>query len=244
MTVAKKKLGKITIIIVLPLIAIGLWYFIDHTPSRAPVVKVNLEGRVIDKIVHSSTWRPIDFSLTVKEEELLKRCLTQAALMRHSQNQIPLFKNEEVKTELESILKEKPNFFYAEYLLGLWYEMNDENSKSRQFYDQALEHAPVVLEQGYENEFGQAIQGANIQSLSIEHNRVNEKGLDPSLKLQFFNLTTDIKGVIKIPVYDTVYRISSIAHPTGYSAEYASLGWFEKGGYVGVLPVAHLTVKK
>lgn len=72
--------------------------------------------------------------------------------------------------------------------------------------------------------------------MSIESNRVKNHSLDPSLELEFFDLLTNSNGEVAVPVYDTVFRLSSRSYPAGYDTEMPRLGWFSAKSRIGVLP--------
>ena len=127
-------------------------------------------------------------------------------------------------------------FFYAEYLLGLWHEINGRSDASREYSGLALQHAPVVLVMCYEFSDGRPLAGVSIQNLAVECNRVHNGSLDPSLILEFYDSTTDKDGCVRLPVYDTVYRLSSASFPNGFMAEYPKMGWFQGAGKLAYFP--------
>ena len=96
----------------------------------------------------------------------------------------------------------------------------------------------MTLVQRFDHPDGTPLVGAYVRSVEVECNRVRGGSLDPSLKLEFFDLVTDADGCVRLPVYRTVYRLSGISHPRGYKAEFPTLGWFETRGRVGLLPAA------
>ena len=59
---------------------------------------------------------------------------------------------------------------------------------------------------------------------TIECNRVENHWLD-QINLEFLNLRTDANGCIYLPVYDTVFRRSSVSTPYGYTVDFPTLGW-------------------
>ncbi len=101
----------------------------------------------------------------------------------------------------------------------------------------AFANAPVILSQRYVTGSGEPLADYEVRSIEIECNRVQNRSIDPSLKLDFVGLTTDAKGYIHLPVYDTVYRVSGrTSSLNNYSAETKSLGWFKSTTPIGDLP--------
>jgi hypothetical protein len=219
----------------------GAWLF-RPDPDPQPVVETTLETSDLMKFLSGGrNWRNLPFTLDAAEREDLATCLRLAADVRSTLNGVSSFTDASARAQLEAVLARRPDFFYAEYLLGLWHTMNGDAARGREYYARALEHAPVVLVQRYELADGRPLAGARVDTFQVECNRVRNGSLDPSLKLTFFDLTTDAHGSIRVPVYDTVYRLFNTSHPEGYAATYPRLGWFESPGRVGLLPVAGVT---
>ncbi len=115
-----------------------------------------------------------------------------------------------IKTDLEAILDQRDNFFYAEYMLADWHAKFGDKQLSRQYYDRAFKHAPVVLVQKFVDENGTPIVGYRVQKMEIEcvHTAKNEAGY-PAIyytKLCFPYMKTDADGCLYLPVYETSYR--------------------------------------
>ncbi|MBT5709181.1 MAG: hypothetical protein HOI66_22905 [Verrucomicrobia bacterium] len=196
--------------------------------GTSPVIKVDLQGMF--------GWKNLPFKLSAEMEENVKTCVELAKGRFRSTNGVAEFEREETKKELESILKDNPNMFYAQQLLASWHRIHSNTVLANRLRAQAFSNAPVVLVQRFLTPDGRPAQGIKIDSISIEHNRVQNRYLDPSLILRFLDLTTDGNGEIRLPVFDTVFRISSHSNPNGYSLEYESLGWFKSNGKYGLLP--------
>jgi len=217
---------------------VATWFYL-RDPGPQPVVQTTLETSPLMKFLSGGrNWRNLDFTLTSAEREDLALCLDLAAEVHDTTNGVSAFADPSTKTQLESVLARRPNFFYAEYLLGLWHEKTGDASRAREYYAKALEHAPVVLVQRYELPDGRPLAGARIATFQVECNRVRNGNLNPTLKLTFFDLTTDADGAIRLPVYDTVYRLFNTSHPAAHTADYPRLGWFESETRIGLLPRA------
>lgn len=234
----------VPLLILAGLIGAGAWLF-RPDPGPQPVVETTLETSGLTKFLSGGrNWRNLPFRLDAAEREDLAACLRLAGDVRSTVNGVSPFADPSARAQLEAVLARRPDFFYAEYLLGLWYAMNGDAELGRRYHARALEHAPVVLAQRYEFADGRPLAGARIDTFQVECNRVRNGSLDPSLKLTFFDLTTDADGAIRVPVYDTVYRLFNTSHPDGHAATYPRLGWFESPGRVGVLPAARVTPEK
>ncbi|HBL45583.1 MAG TPA: hypothetical protein DDZ90_19565, partial [Planctomycetaceae bacterium] len=197
-------------------------------PQQLPVSETNLAS--------SGVWMNLDFQIDAEETEAVKKCNEIAQSYFSTKSDKKIFDQPETREALKAILQERPNFFYAQQLLGTWYRRHGDLKRSTALLNAALANAPVVLTQKYQAGNGAPMQGLEIPQLEIECNRVQNHSLDPSLKLKYVDLLTDADGNIKLPVYDTVYRITTLGHPSGYSIENDNLGWFESQATNGVLP--------
>jgi hypothetical protein len=212
-----------------------VWLALDRAGPR-PIVKTSLEQTLVGRWLRGGAWRELPFTLSPQEEKDLRVCERLRRKVRSSVNGKVEFTGAEVRQELEGLLRQSPRFFYAEYLLGLWLEMDGTTEASARYYRFALEHAPVTLVQRYEFEDGRPLARVSIQHLAVECNRVQNGSLNPNLNLQFYDLITDKDGCVRLPVYETVYRLSSASYPSGFEANFPELGWFEARGRVGLLP--------
>jgi hypothetical protein len=182
-------------------------------------------------------WRNLGFEVSAAEESLVTQCVGLMRLNNSTFNGVTKFSEPVVRETLEEMLWQRPGFFYAEYALGLWHKLHGDAEDAERYFALAYRHAPVVLVQQYRHEDGKPLANTAVGTVEIECNRVKNRSLDPSLKLLFASQVTDERGRIYLPVYDTVYRVSSISYPQGYSLTIPRMGWFESAK-VGLLPVA------
>jgi hypothetical protein len=203
-----------------------------------PVSPTTLEQTGWRKYVEGGAWRNLSFDLSPNELRELGRCQRLALRQGVTINGVNQFSDDSIRDELESILKQHPKLFYGEYALSKWYESHGDQAKADALIRQAYADAPVILVQRYEYSDGTPAAGLHVQYFGIECNRVKKHSLDPSLKLTYWDLTTDPKGCIYLPAYSTVYRTDSMSFPDGLQTTYPRLGWFEVRGKVGVLPAA------
>ncbi|HET6427530.1 MAG TPA: carboxypeptidase-like regulatory domain-containing protein, partial [Phycisphaerae bacterium] len=177
------------------------------------------------------------------EEADVQACVKLAKKVHALQNGKCLFDEDDTRQALEAVLARRKDWFYAEFLLGLWHRNRGDAARSTEYLERAYRHAPVIVVQRYEDEAGKPVAGISVQVLELECNRVQRGWMDPSLHLYYPDLRTDEAGCVYLPAYDTVFRLASAAHPTGYGVSYPRLGWFECPKKVGLLPVCTLRPK-
>ena len=185
-------------------------------------------------------WRNLPFHVSKEEEADTRACIELARKARSSVNGKTLFADLATRQALEEILRRRPEFFYAEFLLSTWHRDFGDPAESQRLLAAAYEHAPVILVQRFEFADGSPLVGGAVYGFTIECNRVENHYLD-QIHLEFLNLRTDANGCIYLPVYDTVYRRFSASTPYGYSVDFPTLGWCQTSRKVGLLPVAIAT---
>ncbi len=215
------------------LIAIlGVFLLPGLRAEKAPIVETSLEGLF--------GWRNLPFDPNAEELAIIKECQQFVTDYRSTYGKdgktVRRFDDEKTRDGLEELLKRKPDFFYPQHLLGTWYRRNGDLNKAQELLSASLKNAPVVLTQRYRTGNGESLTGVAIEVMSIECNRVKNHSLDPGLKLEFIALVTDSHGEVAVPVYDTVFRLTSRTYPAGYDTEMQRLGWFSVKSRIGVLP--------
>ena len=178
-------------------------------------------------------WKNLSFEISAEEEQSVKRCTTLFVRWYDMEADVA----ENARKELESVLAERPEFFYAEFLLGMWHRDYGDKQVGTELIKKAYEHAPVILVQKYQDEDGQPIAGLEIQNYHIECNKV-KKGSLSQFDLKFRDLITDDDGCVYVPVYDTVYRTNGKTLPSDYNIAYPTLGFFKTRSKVALMPIA------
>lgn len=201
---------------------------LQQREGRAPVVSTSLE--------RWGGWRNLPFDIDPEEETAVRECVEISRRMTRTHNGIVEFTKTETRDDLNAILKQHPDYFYAKHLLGTWHRSNGDGQLAATLINESLQQAPIVLTRRYATGDGKPVAGLNVGGIEIECNRVQRGSLDPSLKLRYEALITDADGVVSLPIYDTVYRLTGWSYPKGYDAEGESLGWFESKAKTGVLP--------
>ncbi len=227
------RLKKFALLLALMLaLVLGIFLIPGLRAEKTPVVETTLEGMF--------GWRNLPFDPDDSELAIVKEC--QHFVMQYRSTygkdgkQVRRFDDLETRDGLEDLLKRNPDFFYTQHLLGTWYRRNGDAAKAQELFSAAMKNAPVVLTQRYRTGNNEPLVGVTIDGMSIECNRVKNHSLDPGLQLEFIDLVTDSQGEVAVPVYDTVFRLSSRSYPSGYDTEMRRLGWFSAKSHMGVLP--------
>lgn len=200
------------------------------------VRKTSLEVRGLEGLVQRGPWRNLDFQIAPDEEADVKRCVKLASGFARFHNGVSEFSRPETRAQLEAILQTRTNCFYASFLLATWQREFGDAARAAELFEDSFRHAPVVLARRFVLEEGRPLTGVRLASMGIECNRVQRGSLDPSLVLFYPLLVTDREGWVRVPVYDTVYRVDSLAFPEGHTVSTMAMGWFESRAKVGLLP--------
>lgn len=182
--------------------------------------------------------RSLPLVLSAGEEQALRRAIELSRLIRGQLASGVRFGDTRLRDELRQMLRLRPRLFYAQHVLAAWHLAQGEEGAARELRRQAEAAAPVVLVQGFETARGGPLVGARIPLLTVENNRMQHSVLDTSLRLEYVGLVTDEAGRVRLPVYDTLYRLVNDSHPPGYRASYKPFGWFYKEERIAELPVA------
>ncbi len=223
------RLSKFAVVLV---VMLAIFLLPGLRAEKAPIVETSLEGLF--------GWRNLPFDPGDDELAILIEChqfvIDYRSTYGSNGKTVRRFDDTKTRDGLEDLLKRKPDFFYPQHLLGTWYRRNGNLNRAQELLSASLKNAPVVLTQRYHTGNGDSLSGVSIETMSIECNRVKNHSLDPSLKLEFIDLITDSDGEVAVPVYDTVFRLSSRSYPAGYDTEMQRLGWFSAKSRIGILP--------
>ena len=217
--------------------AISLNWAKKHGWRADAVVETELEPAGFEKWT-GQAWRDLPFKIDPTEETDVNACVRLAKSINAKVDGKIRFETDETRKAIEEILERREDFFYAEFLLGVWHRRNGQEQDAEDYFELAYEHAPVVIVQPYRTASDDPLEEAEITSFALECNRVEKGSLNPNLKLYYPGLKTDDEGCIYLPVYDTVYRTDDMTYVENHIVEYPTLGYFEADGKMGVLPVA------
>ena len=123
----------------------------------------------------------------------------------------PDFADRSTREKLETILRRRPDYFYAEFVLALWQRLHGNIGEADRLLAASYEHAPAVLVQRYELADGTPLAGAEIRSVSLGCNlpprNKNGSVRYAALGLTYPKLHTDADACVYLPAYKTVYKI-------------------------------------
>jgi hypothetical protein len=172
------------------------------------------------------------------------------------------FETDKTRQELEDILRQRPDYFYAEYLLGTWHRLKGNQTIADDWYRRAFRHAPAIFVQPYTQADGTPAERGQIVRnfvLACYHQEGGE--LSPQ-ELWYPLAETDERGAIYLPAYPTVVMTNALrsglrsvsAHmdPTiyrpaskgdrnnlvRYFVDFPGRDYFESEGRIGLLPAA------
>ena len=228
-----------------PLITIGTWWLVDwhlqqseqrpewenrHTWEGLPTTAQSFRRGLMSSARTGKTYEDFGFHLSAGTEDAIRRCVSLARLPRAE------FTRPAVRDELEKIIGERPELFYAHYLLGTWHRLRDEPELAARQHKKALAHAGAVIIQPYRLTNDQAAAKRPVGSLAIALDRVQNDVLVQNLKLVYPHLRTDARGRVYLPVYHkTLYRMTDPA-PTTQPRGKVESGWFTFPGRIGRRP--------
>ena len=139
--------------------------------------------------------------------------------------------------EIGQLTEDAPHF-YADYLLGTWFDSQGDDSTAHGFYQNAADTAPKIIVIQYTDMTGHPVAGLSLGTIEIGCDRVTEGGvqLDQRLVLAYPLQKTDAAGRVYLPVYDTTYRPVSLPQPAGYDIVYRPKeGWFSLPSRLGTI---------
>ncbi|MCA9065298.1 MAG: M56 family metallopeptidase, partial [Planctomycetaceae bacterium] len=224
-----RRRDRLSVTALIAAIILGVVLLPGMKPRKEEVTEVNLAG--------AFGWTNLPFHISPEEEARCKELRQLAQGISMFRNNVAAFDQPDTRARLEAILREQPNFFYAQHLLGTWHLRNGDVEEGERLIEAALRSAPVVLKQPFRSAGGTPFSGVEIHRFSIECNRVEDRSLNPDLVLMYPVLWTNTDGEIQIPVYDTVYRIAGYSWTEGYQLEASRrLGWFRSNASTGLLP--------
>lgn len=205
------------------------WAQREHWPHR-PVRETTLSASGVQTLISGAEWRELSLRVPADEER------TVEALANLARSEA--FADEATRQRLEAIHAERPNLFYASYLLAHWHRLHGHADRADALYERAFADAPGALQQTYTTPQYQALPGLAVGRLEVICYRADGETVDDSLRLVFPRLTTDERGRIAVPVYKTVYRVATRDEPEGLVAHHSEPEVFQFPGRIGALPAA------
>ncbi|MEO7715399.1 MAG: M56 family metallopeptidase [Capsulimonas sp.] len=149
-----------------------------------------------------------DYEISKENQDLIDRIgpgMTANFFGKNGQEAPPA----SVKSSLERILAKHPHFFYAEYLLGGWYNHHGNYKKGQEWVKASLRDAPAVLAGRTEYDDGSPVVGWRFRT-SIGCSGMKNSQQHPTCLLIYPYVITDADGCYYLPVYRALYSSSGI----------------------------------
>ncbi len=169
----------------------------------------------------------------------LKDCVDASRLTRRKRSGIADFTLESTRDTLQGLCGTVAYPFYAEWLLAKWYDVNQDANEAATWMSQALIHAPVVLVRKYELMDGHPLANKAVGRLSVEYRLSTPTQSNTSLTLEYPHLTTDEKGQVYLPGFDTRIRCNGVEWPKGYEVETGRHGYLALHARFNLLPTIY-----
>lgn len=154
------------------------------------------------------TYKKTDLYLEPEVEQTVLRCVALA-------QDKDFFTNDETARTLKPLADDMRYGFYPAYLLGSYYEVNDNEAESDRYMQAAYDRAGGALVQRLIDEKGEPIAGYPLPPVAIGYDRVIEGKRDATLVLVYPRPVSDGDGLVYLPTYRSVYRLTDPALPPG-----------------------------
>ena len=158
--------------------------------------------------------------LTEADKALIRQCKADAVVSTEYASGGPAVHD---RTVLESILARRPHFFYAEYLMGVWYKKSHDARGAQIWTDRAVQDAPAILAGRVQFADGRPVNGYTFTpSVSLYQSANfmdNHEGYDDPQNLQYPAVVTDAHGCYYLPVFRAVYDQPRLGNDLGVAAE-------------------------
>ncbi len=192
--------------------------------------------------------------LTENDKTLLQQCKADAVVSTMYGSGGPSVHDRRV---LEEVLARRPHFFYAEYLLGVWYKKSHDPTDGLIWISRALQDAPAILAGRVQFGDGKPVNGftfsPNVSLYRSANFMDGPYDYNDTRTLIYPDVTADANGCYYLPVFRAVYEMpswsSSLQQQPTHTAQHAAqinlmspqtgsggLSRFTVTGRVGVLP--------
>ncbi|MEL7088835.1 MAG: hypothetical protein AAGL98_10425 [Planctomycetota bacterium] len=145
------------------------------------------------------------------------------------------FRGPATLAELDQILAEQPDLFYAHYLRGTWHRVNGDPAAAEIAYTRAFALAPAALLRHHVDAERKPVADTPIPDIAFVADRIVNDQRDSSLVLYYPHLETDGRGFVYLPVYKAILRQTDADRPTGVIDSTDKPLWFTWWGQVGRL---------
>lgn len=239
----RARLGWLAVVVlaVVVLVSVPIWRPSSSLDRPRPVTAVAYGPSGMESVAVALGMKDYpSLFLSAAQFTALEDCIDQARLTRSSYNGVTEFGLPSTREALMDLRAGLDEPFYAEFLLAKWHQINDDPDEASRWMAQSLAHAPVVLVRKYELMDGRPLANAPVGSLGVEYRVKTPTQTNTSLELDYVHLTTDEKGQVYLPGYDTRIRCNSIQWPRGYEIETGRHGYLALHASYNRLPTIYV----
>ncbi|MEO1235720.1 MAG: hypothetical protein AAFX76_02910 [Planctomycetota bacterium] len=169
------------------------------------------------------------------EQLAVVRC-TELAL-----NPPDVFLGVPTRAALEAEIEDRPDLFYAHYLLATWHAAHGDPHAAEPHFAAAFRHAPAALIQRHATPAGTDAAGVELPPYALAVDRIIDDRLDRSTVLVYPFVRTDAQGMAYLPVYKAILRHADLDRLDAWIDVRQKPKWFTFAGDVGRLPDRTIT---
>lgn len=214
--------ATLSLFIIVPAVSVGIGLMLRSTSVKP--IELNYDQQAewftqpvksrplkYSKFVAAETgkqYKKTDLVIEPEVEAVLRRCVALAQADDFASNQ-------ETLEKLWTYAKDPANGFYPLYLVATWHKLNGNQAAQDQWMSKAYERAGGAICQRFVDEKKNPVAGYAIPPVAIGYDRVTDGKLNATLFLVYPGLVTDERGMIYLPTYRSVYRLTDPALPIG-----------------------------
>jgi len=174
-----------------------------------PVQYKTYERGMMSAARNNEKYKDYGFNISA-EAELTLLQLSRLAL---GQGNIKDLGSSEAKALIEKAQETLigPDLFYADYLMGVWHELNNNPELAKAAWQASFSQAQAVILQRVVDTNEQPIAGYRLPPIVVAYDRIENDVVNTSLRLAYPNLVTDDRGYVYLPVYKTIYRVEPVS---------------------------------
>lgn len=153
-------------------------------------------------------YKKTDLAIPPDVEDKLRRCVRFAQADDFADSTA-------TRDTLADYAADPANGFYPPYLLAAWHKLNGNETEHARWVRTAYDRAGGALCQQFIDDQGQPVAGYDIPPVAIGYDRVTDGKLNATLFLVYPALSTDQQGMIYLPTYRSIYRLTDPDLPIG-----------------------------
>ncbi len=236
--------ATLSLFVIVPIIVFFAWQVIDadfknnenpaldwaqraEWPALATTYK-SLERGVMSQARTGETYKDYEFHPDAELVASIQRCAALAAS--------PVFLEPVTAENLRLETDARADQFYAPALLALWHEQHNQTDEANAAWATAFARAPAALVQPVTDADGRPRPNADVGTVAFTFDRVENDRIDATLQLVYPHARTGDDGVLRLPVFKMLTRITdpALAPPRPNAPDAAP--WITYPGRVGRLP--------